>query len=135
MTTDLTSLFPFWSFLFSSIFELLLTFEMSFSLSTLVCSPFTVFWPLFFCNFSFSIVSGVGGRFVSDDHDDDDSDEDGNDDDDDDDGNDDNNDNDDDDKDDDNVDGDEDGDIDDDEWLLFCNCSMSSQEFSCELLK
>ena len=107
---------------------------MSFSLSTLVCSPFTVFWPLFFCNFSFSIVSGVGGRFVSDDHNDDDSDEDGNDDDDDD-GNDDNNDNDDDDKDDDNVDGDEDGDIDDDEWLLFCNCSMSSQEFSCELLK
>ena len=106
---------------------------MSFSLSTLVCSPFTVFWPLFFCNFSFSIVSGFGGRFVSDDHDDDDGDEDGNDDDDD--GNEDNNDNDDDDKDDDNVDGDEDGDIDDDEWLLFCNCSMSSQEFSCELLK
>ena len=95
---------------------------MSFSLSTLICSPVTVFWTLFFCNFSFSIVSGVGKRFVSDnDHDDDDDDDDG-----DKDRDDYNNDDDDDDKDDDNVDGDEEDDDDeDDEWLLFCNCSMS----------
>ena len=87
---------------------------MSFSLSTLICSPVTVFWTLFFCNFSFSIVSGVGKRFVSD-NDDDDDDDDG-----DKDRDDYNNDDDDDDKDDDNVDGDEeDDDDDDDEWLLF----------------
>ena len=99
---------------------------MSFSLSTLICSPVTVFWTLFFCNFSFSIVSGVGRRFVSDDDDDDDDDDDG-DEDGDDDGDDDNYDDDEDDKDDDNVDGDEedDDDDDDDEWLLFCNSSMS----------
>ena len=83
---------------------------MSFSLSTLACSPVTAFWPLFFCNFSFSVDSGVGRRFVSDD---DDGDEDG-DDDDDDDYDDDKKDDDDDDKDDDNIDGDEEGD--DDEW-------------------
>ena len=75
---------------------------MSFSLPTLICSPVTVFWTLFFCSFSFSIVSGVGKRIVS--HDDGD------------DGNDDNND---DDKDDDNVNGDEEDDDSDDEWLLF----------------
>ena len=121
MTTDLTSLFLFWSFLFSSVFVLLLAFEMSFSLSTLICSPVTVFWTLFFCNFSFSIVSGVGKRFVSDNDHDDDDDDDG-----DKDRDDYNNDDDDDDKDDDNVDGDEEDDDDeDDEWLLFCNCSMS----------
>ena len=112
MTTDLTSLFLFWSFLFSSVFVLLLAFEISFSLSTLVCSPVTVFWPLFFCSFSFSIVSGFGRRFVSDDDDgDDDGDEDSDDD---------NNDYDDDDKDADIVDGDEEDDNnDDDEWLLL----------------
>ena len=76
---------------------------MSFSLSTLICSPVTVFSTLFFCSFSFSIVSGVGKRIVS--HDDGD---DGNDDD----GNDDNND---DDKDNDNVNGDEEDDDSDDE--------------------
>ena len=93
---------------------------MSFSLSTLICSPVAVFWTLFFCNFSFSIVSGVGKRFVSDnDHDDDDDDGDE-------DRDDYNNDDDDDDRDDDNVDGDEeDDDDDDDERLLFCNCNMS----------
>ena len=51
---------------------------MSFSLSTFICSVVTVFWTSFFCNF-FSIFSGVGKRFVSDDDDDDD-DEDDNDD-------------------------------------------------------
>ena len=62
----------------------------------------------------FSIVSGVGRRFVSDDDDDDD--DDGDEDGDDDNGNDNNNDD----------DGDEeDDDDDDDEWLLFCNSSMS----------
>ena len=76
---------------------------MSFSLSTLICSPVTVFWTLFFYSFSFCIVSGVGKRFVSDDGDD------GNDDDSDDDNNDD-------DRDDDDVNGDEE---DDDEGLLF----------------
>ena len=83
-----------------------------------MCSPVTVFWTLFFCSFYFSVVSGVGKRFVSDDADDDD----------DDDSDDDNNDDDDDyDKDDDNVDVDEenDDDDDDDEWLLFCNSNMS----------
>ena len=119
MTTDLTSLFLFWSFLFSSVFVLLLAFEMSFSLSTLICSPVAVFWTLFFCNFSFFIVSGVGRRFVSGV---DDGDEDGDDDDDEDD---DNNDDDGDDKDDYNIDSDEEYDDDDDDWLLFCNCSMS----------
>ena len=97
---------------------------MSFSLSTFICSPVTIFWTLFFGNFSVSIVSGVGGRFVSDDDDDDDDDgnEDGNDDD----ADDDNIDDDDDDKDDDIVDGDEeDDDNEDDDWLLFYNCSMS----------
>ena len=129
MTTDLTSLFLFWSFLFSSVFVLLLAFEMSFSLSTLICSPVTVFWTLFFCNFSFSIVSGVGKRFVSDDaaaaddDDDDNSDGDGNND-----SADGNNDDDDDDKDYDNADGDEEDDDDDaDEWLFFCYCNMSLQ--------
>ena len=81
---------------------------MSFSLSTLICSPVTVFWTLFFCIFSFSIVSGVGKRFVSD-YGDDGNDDDG------DDGDDDNND----DKDDDNVNGDEEDDDNDDAWLLF----------------
>ena len=92
---------------------------MSFSLSTLICSPVAVFWTLFFCNFSFSIVSGVGKRFVSDnDHDDDDDGDEDRDDY--------NNGDDDDDKDDDNVDGDEEDDDDnDDEWLLFCKCSMA----------
>ena len=96
---------------------------MSFSLSTLTCSPVTVFWTLFFCNFYFFIVSGVDKRFVSDDNDDDD-DDDGDEDGDNDDGDHDNNDDDDDDKDDDNDDGDkEDDDNDDDDWLLFCNCN------------
>ena len=99
---------------------------MSFSLSTLICSPVTIFWTLFFGNFSVSIVSGVGRRIVSDDDDDDGDDDDGNEDGNDDDADDDNIDDDDDDKDDDNVDGDEEDDDDeDDEWLLFCNCSMS----------
>ena len=80
---------------------------MSFSLSTLICSPVTVFWTLFFCSFSFSIVSGVGKRIVSHDDGDDSNDDDGNDD------------NNDDDKDNDNVNGDEEDDDSDDEWLLF----------------
>ena len=115
MTTDLTSFFLSWSFLFSSVFVLLLAFEMSFSLSTLTCSPVTVFWTLFFCNFYFFIVSGVDKRFVSDDNDDDD--DDGDEDGDNDDGDNDNNDDDDDDdddKDDDNDDGDKEDDDNDD---------------------
>ena len=127
MTTDLTLLFLLRSFLLSSVFILLLAFKISFSLPTHICSPVTVFWTLFFCSFSFSIVSGVGKRFVSDDDDDDGDDDDDDDNgdedgDDDDDSDDDNNDDDDDyDKDDDNVDVDEenDDDDDDDEWLLF----------------
>ena len=120
-------------------FVLLLAFEMTYSLSTLVCSPVTVFWPLFFCNFSFSIVSGVARRFVSDDYgDDDDDDDDGDEDGDDDDDDDENNDDDDDDKDDNNVDGVEKDDYNnDDEWLLFCNCCMSlhlANWFSNELI-
>ena len=87
---------------------------MSFSLSALTCSPVTVLnyysVKLFFCNFSFSIVSGVGRRFVSDD--DNDGDEDGDDDDDGDDNGNNHNGND---KDDDNVDGDEEDDGDDDD--------------------
>ena len=127
MTTDLTSLFLLRSFLFSSAFVLLLAFKISFSLPTHICSPVTVFWTLFFCSFYFSVVSGVGKRFVSDDAADDD--DDGDEDDDDDDGDDDDNDDDDDDdydKDDDNVDGDEENDDDDDhEWLFFCNSNVS----------
>ena len=118
-----------WSFLFLSVFVLLLGFEMLFFLSTITCSLVAVFWTLFFCNF-FSIFSGVGKRFVSDKDgdvdnvDDDDDSEDGDDDDNDDDHGDDYYD-----KDDDNIDDDDEDDDsddgDDDDWLLCCNCNIS----------
>ena len=73
-----------------------MSFSLPFSLSTLISSLVTVFWMLFICNF-FSIFSGVGERFASD-NDDDDKDDDG---------------------------GDEEDDDGDDDWLLCCNCNIS----------